>query len=399
MLGLGSDSGAAASAGFFLRRRRRFLLLFGAASSDSLAELAVVLDGALSSLAVDSVSGFAGAAGAGCPTGVDKAPLSPVPSGADGAGASGAASVGAGGVSGAMRAVAAGRISRIAARANARREGSRGAGRDKSARVFASARLVLPSMSRLAGFLGSALVLSLLSLCAGALADSARLPTPYADRPLTLPAPMLRFDAGPKWPFPPYRVGHLMVSDGEGSDTEVSLNPGMTFGIVDDFELGFVVPVEVAPDVDLHDPVVHLTYRFADGNVEAGLSVAAPIPIEGEFVAYVGIPLRVHGGVIALDFGPFVALDPDPPDESASFIFPLELAIQPTDAFFLGPEVAIVLPQFDGVDIPAGFFLGYTIADATGTLGDLIGRARFFTLDDDVYYWQLMASFELFFDL
>jgi hypothetical protein len=238
-------------------------------------------------------------------------------------------------------------------------------------------------------------------------ADSSAIPGDYVARPLTLPKSTLRIDSGPKWPFPPYRTGQLTVTHvdlGLADDTWVHLNPGATFGIVRDFELGFMLPMRLSPEGDLEDPVVHLMYRFADGDAEAGFFVAAPLPFDGPFHPITGIPIRLHlGNVIAFDLGPFVRIDledtgDDGDEEGVDLILPFELSIQASDAIHFGPELTVELPEFDGVNIPVGFFLGYTITDASGTLGDLVGRTRLYTLDDGIDVWQLMLSFDLFFD-
>jgi hypothetical protein len=255
------------------------------------------------------------------------------------------------------------------------------------------------------------LAAALLSWSVPAAATSSALPSPYAARPLALPDGTLRIDAGPKWPFPPYRQGLVTVTHIDNVDTYWHLNGGLTVGIVRDFEVGLLLPLQFAPDIDLHNPVPHLLWRFARGGFEAGLSASAVLPVErkraglsglavlpgeGEFVTHVGLPLRAHASILRFDFGPFLRIDPG---DQVDFMVPFELAIQPTRQFFIGPEVSLVFPDFNGVDIPVGFFAGYTIRTVHGTLGDIGGRMRLFSLDEGVDVWQLMFTFDFFFDL
>jgi hypothetical protein len=223
------------------------------------------------------------------------------------------------------------------------------------------------------------------------------LPAPYAARPLTLPDGTMSLDAGPKWPFPPYRQGLVTVTHVNDVDTFWHINFGLTFGIVRNFEFGLLLPLQFAPDIDLANPVPHLLWRFLDDrSFEAGLAASAVLPVEGDFVTHIGVPFRAHATILRFDFGPFLRIDPG---DQVDFIAPFELAIQPTSQVFLGPEVSLVFPAFDAIDVPVGFFAGYTVRSTSGTIGDIGGRARFDSLDDGVDVWQFMFTLDLFVDL
>lgn len=240
---------------------------------------------------------------------------------------------------------------------------------------------------------------------------SNRVPTPLAERHLTIPKRTVRIDGGPRWGHPvgapwPFPEGELVVRSQNGPGDPAWLNAGATFGLSPKFQLGAVVPVQVGPgDPDLHDPRVHLLYAFLSGDVDIGVFFEAQIPFEAGGVATLtGFPMQFHlGSSVRLDTGPFLSawLDPDADDSvSVDFGAPFELPINLSPQFFLGPEAGIVTHgEFDSTTFPVGFFIGYTMGGGGETLGDLTFRIRDHDSENFGDTVDLIFAADLYFDL
>ena len=55
----------------------------------------------------------------------------------------------------------------------------------------------------------------------------------------------MRLDAGPRWPLYDAQLKHVVI---ENADDQDYLNPGLSFGLTDNFELGFVYPIQLTPE-------------------------------------------------------------------------------------------------------------------------------------------------------
>src|SRR4029079_17467405 len=112
-------------------------------------------------------------------------------------------------------------------------------------------------------FLAAAAVTSAIAFTAlGANAQSHDVPTPFAQRELTLPNVTLRIDDGPYWPIPTGIVETTVVKTPDGHDYFTAMNLGFGLGIVKDLELGMrLVHYEFEPG-EMSDPTVYGLWRF-----------------------------------------------------------------------------------------------------------------------------------------
>ncbi len=222
----------------------------------------------------------------------------------------------------------------------------------------------------------------------------------YVQRGLVVPQRTLRIDAGPRLPMTPVtpmRDGTLGILQlDEDADTLLYLNLGMSFGVTPDLEVGVLaLPMLLSPDTRYGDPVLHGTYRFTRGELEAGVFLGFDLPVNDDLDITGGIPLVLHVGNSArVDLAALLHVRFD--DESpVDIMFPIEIAFAATQRMFLGPESGIMIANFDRVLVPLGFFVGYTL----GSLGDLRGELRLVNVGDAFEAFQLLFRAELFFDL
>lgn len=239
-----------------------------------------------------------------------------------------------------------------------------------------------------------------LSVSPQAQATSEKVPGPYVERPLVLPKGTLRLDAGHHWPYNDALFKHLVL---RGAEDMQFLNPGLTFGLVDDFEFGLVAPLRLSPNFHVEDPRLHALFRFARGDVEAGVFGSLRLGFFDRTVLTTGVPLYWHiNRTMRLDTGGFFEFAFGP-GSSVGFIVPAQLAFQLNRDWFAGPESGLILYNlFDdgsGAAIPLGGFFGYTITTGGGTLGDLYGRARIENLVNGFAAVSLMFGLEFFFNL
>jgi hypothetical protein len=231
-------------------------------------------------------------------------------------------------------------------------------------------------------------------------ANSARVPGPYVARPLALPSGTLRIDAGHHWPFNDALFKHTVI---RGAPDQQYLNPGLTFGATNDFEVGLVAPIRLSPGLHIEDPRVHALFQFARGPLDAGVFGSFRLGFFDRWVLTTGVPLYWHiQPNLRLDFGGFLEFEFG--DTSAvAIIAPAQLVIQLHPDWFAGPETGFVAYRlFDdggGVAIPLGGFVGYTIRPGGTTLGDLYARTRIDNLVNGFDSVSLMFGLEFFFNL
>lgn len=231
-------------------------------------------------------------------------------------------------------------------------------------------------------------------------ANSGRIGGSYAQRGLVVPQRTLRIDAGPRLPMrpiSPMRDGTLAIWQGnEDDNTQLFLNAGLTFGITENLDVGVLaLPLMLSPDTHYGDPILHGTYRFTRGELEAGMFLAFDLPVNDKLDITGGIPLILHAGNSArVDLAALLHVRFD--DESpVDLMFPIEIAFAATHRMFIGPESGIMVANFDRVLVPLGFFVGYTL----GQLGDLRGEMRLVNIGDAFEAFQVLFRAELFFDL
>lgn len=222
-------------------------------------------------------------------------------------------------------------------------------------------------------------------------------PTAYTHRSITLPSGMLRIDLGPadrallhaSSSFPLGTFGVLPLPRGGGfvvtgydfggmsSDTAIDLRAGAAFGIIDGLEVGALfLPLGLSPsDRDAYgNPTAYARLRIIDGDVQLGAQVGVQIPaLEGTDVGLgFAVPLKlVLGNGIHLNTGGELQLT-FADDTIFGLNVPVEFAVNITEMFYAGATTGLVYGNFDGGDpvIPAGVFVGYTIALGSGMMLD-----------------------------
>jgi hypothetical protein len=232
-------------------------------------------------------------------------------------------------------------------------------------------------------------------------AQSREVGTTYVERPLVLPQGVLRIDAGPRRPFDPGQVwdtGQLQFHINKDGQDLAFLVPGAAYGVVDKLEVGAVWPLLISPDLDLADISLYGKYQLQKGQVDIAGYAELLIPIESDFQVNVGVPVYLHlsdtlrletGGFLRLIFGD---------DVTAILTAPLALSAQISPDVFLGPELAIAIVDFDGVDVPLGIFGGYTLRDGGRTLGDLYGRFAVTDIENGFDSVRLDFGIQLYFE-
>jgi hypothetical protein len=244
-----------------------------------------------------------------------------------------------------------------------------------------------------------AVQLWLIGSAGDAFATTSRLPSQIVQRTLAMPESTLRFDAGHRWPYYDGQFKHVAI---RRADDVQFLNPGLSFGLAQDFELGFVAPIRVSPNSGFEDPRVHLLYQFQRDRVDLGVFASLRLGVLDAWVLTGGVPLYFHwqenlrldtGGFIVTSFGE---------GSSVSLVAPVQFVFQLTPELFAGPESGLNLSnlqtdRFD-VGIPLGGFIGYTLTPG-GTLGDLYARLRLVDIEQGTDVVELMLGAELYFDM
>lgn len=241
--------------------------------------------------------------------------------------------------------------------------------------------------------------LALATFSAQLAANSSRVPLPYVDRPLVLPEGVMRLDGGPRWPDYDAQLKQVIID--EGPDL-LFLNPGFSFGVAQDFELGFVVPIQVSPNDQLEDPRLYMLYGLEASDLSYGIFGEVQVGLRNDSILTAGVPLFYRASsAFRFETGGFAQV-PLGDDPALNLIFPVYFSFQPTDRFYLGPEAGLglygVFSDGSGIATPLGGFLGYTLGPATQPLGDLYGRLRFTDVPDDGAL-ELMFGFDFYFDL
>lgn len=230
-------------------------------------------------------------------------------------------------------------------------------------------------------------------------ATTSKFPVKRVDRTLTTPDSTLKLDAGERWPYYDGQFKHVAIED--AGDLQF-INPGLTFGITPDFELGFVTPVRVEPGTDFEDPRVHLLYQFERGRVDLGLFAGVRVGAFGNWRVTGGVPVFFHWkDNLRLDTGGFLQFNFDDATY-VSLTAPAEFVFQITPNFFLGPETGVTFVNMfnNGFDlvVPVGGVIGFSIDSTGGLLGDMYARVR--TPDIEASnVLEVMLGLEFYFDL
>jgi hypothetical protein len=229
---------------------------------------------------------------------------------------------------------------------------------------------------------------------------SSRLPMSLHDRPLTLPAGVLRYDVG---------VDVFHVSGASAS--VVGIHLGLGYGITDDLEVGgvllplqaFVGPAGSSGDVGFGDMSLYGQYRFVQGDVEVGARMDVLLPTHSRSDDLrpvwigVGLPVLLRlGDRVRVDTGVQLAMHLNPEFEAAlgpvgfppfrTYPLPMRSAsggpfvlnVNANERIYLGLRTGLAIHDLraagDSVTMPLGFHVGGTGASARGPVADVTLR-------------------------
>lgn len=222
--------------------------------------------------------------------------------------------------------------------------------------------------------------------------EVATFPVRYAERPLTLPALMLRPDFDLLLRHQPTFTS--MTGPIE-PDPFFGIALGAGFGIADDVEVGAqLVPVSFSPVTRFSRPPditglpwLYGRFRFLTEPFELGAEarIYLPVPstnspdarINADFGTDIALLARFHvSEMVRLDAQIFfrVALQKDPQEWAAGLGVPVALVVSPVEFIFAGVEIAPLIDRFDALVVPVTLFVGGTVALDSAPLLDIIGR-------------------------
>lgn len=224
-------------------------------------------------------------------------------------------------------------------------------------------------------------------------ASAQPVPSEFVSRHIVLPENTLRIDAGHHFPFYDGQFKHVIVR--RGAD-EQYINPGASFGVGSDVELGLVLPVQISPNGNLRDPRAHVTFQFHNAEVEAAVFGVVQVGLWGGTELTTGVPIYWHASrTVRLDTGGYLKLTFS--DASRiGLVLPAQLPIQISPEFFAGPEAIFEIGDLSepGAGLNLGGFLGYTIEASEGSVVDLYGRLRTLDVLGGVPRLELMLGLE-----
>lgn len=218
-------------------------------------------------------------------------------------------------------------------------------------------------------------------------------PAVHVARHIVLPENVLRIDAGHHFPYYDGQFKHVVV---RGADDQQYVNPGVSYGIGSDVELGLVLPIQISPDGHLRDPRAHVAFQFHEGEVEAGVIGILQVGLWDGTSAIAGVPVYWHASPdMRLDTGGYLNLSFND-GSRIGLILPAQLPIQISPEFFAGPEVIFTIGDLSdpGARVDAGGFFGYTLEASDVSVVDLYARARALNLTDGLPAVEMMLGLE-----
>jgi hypothetical protein len=216
----------------------------------------------------------------------------------------------------------------------------------------------------------------------------------YIQRPLVLPDNNLRIDAGHRFPRYDAQFKRVFVRDG---DDQQYINPGVSYGVGRDIEVGIVLPFQISPNADPRNPRAHVQLRFLEGEAEVGfLGVLSAGPWGGAN-AIVGVPVLWHFTPGArLDTGGFLDLRFSD-SRHVALILPAQIPFQLMPELYAGPEVIMEVGDLfaaSGFGLDLGAFLGYNLDASEGSVLDLYTRFRALHVTNGLPAFELMLGLE-----
>jgi hypothetical protein len=216
----------------------------------------------------------------------------------------------------------------------------------------------------------------------------------YIERPLVLPDNNLRIDAGHRFPRYDAQFKHVFVRDG---DDLQFINPGVSYGVGRDFEVGIVLPFQISPEASPRNPRAHFQLRFVEGEAEVGVLGVVSAGPWGGANAIAGVPVLWHftpgarldtGGFINLDFGD---------SRRVGLVLPAQIPFQLMPELYAGPEVIMQVGDLfsaSGFGLDLGAFLGYNLDASPDSVIDLYTRFRALNVTAGFAAFELMLGLE-----
>lgn len=224
-------------------------------------------------------------------------------------------------------------------------------------------------------------------------ASAEPVPGVHVARRIILPENVLRIDAGHHFPYYDGQFKHVIVRRG---DDPQYVNPGVSYGIGSDVEVGLVWPVQISPDGNFRDPRAHVGFQFQEGEVEAAVFGVLEVGLWGGTSVTTGVPLYWHAATdLRLDTGGYLNLSFND-GSRIGLILPAQLPIQISPEFFAGPELIFAIDDLSepGARIAAGGFFGYTIEASETSVVDLYARLRALDITHSVPAVEMMLGLE-----
>jgi hypothetical protein len=224
------------------------------------------------------------------------------------------------------------------------------------------------------------------ALAAPSLAAAQRLPLDFSQRPLTLPARVLRLNGD-------FTVQGVTVSVDtpagriSQSNTLVGLGLGGGYGLTDDFEVGATLaPLTLSPEFQYNSPSAYGLFRIARGPTEIGLFGGVTIPTQSgaPLVFTLGAPALIRTQNGRLDLGIYFDVnipDIEGVDPFTNTRIPVRFTQQLNPNLGIGLNTGVFVGNnfnFDTGYIPLGVFGQYTLQGVDGgPVADLIGSFDF----------------------
>lgn len=224
-------------------------------------------------------------------------------------------------------------------------------------------------------------------------ANAQAVPPVFVSRHIVLPENVLRIDAGHHFPFYDGQFKHVIV---RRADDAQYVNPGVSFGLGSDVEVGLVWPVQISPDGNFRDPRAHIGFQFHQGEVEAAVFGVLEVGLWGGTNVTTGVPVYWHASPdMRLDTGGYLNLSFND-GSRIGLILPAQLPIQITPEFFAGPELIFAIDDLSspGARIAGGGFFGYTIEASDISVVDLYARMRALDITGGVPAVEMMLGLE-----
>lgn len=211
-----------------------------------------------------------------------------------------------------------------------------------------------------------------LSVSVGAFAQSPNdTPTAWTQRELITPKLNLNVLAGPTsevgLSVSPYESFGLQIR-AQGGDAYVAMPLGVSFGVIDNLDVGLGLPISFKPGA-FGDMPLWATYRFfQNDNVEIGARVTLFLPTNGLFVFQAGLPVRFHNDALRLDTGFYFRIFATNP-AYVEFFIPGQLGFQIQDQLYAGLQTELHLITGRGGSVfgmPIYGFVAYTLTPSFG---------------------------------